>query len=85
MIVTNETKVPLRVPLGKGRVLHLAPNASAHVLLPATQRPAFQKMVENKEISVRSESEAPGTNAAGRGVGNEEGAQPARIQRKGIR
>jgi hypothetical protein len=84
MIVTNETKGPLRVPLGKGKVLHLAPRGSAHVLQAATERAAFQKMVEAKKISVRSEADDPGVDTNGRDS-NDAGTQPARIQRKGLR
>lgn len=83
MIVTNETKGPLRVPLGKGRMLHLAPMASAHILRPATEREAFKKMVEKKLISVRSEADDPSADPSGRSVADG-GVQPARIQRKGL-
>lgn len=85
MIVRNETKRPLRVPLGKGKVLHLGPSKSGHVLLPATERPAFQKMVERGEISVRSEADHPGTSSDGRDGAEADGQQPAKIQRKGLR
>lgn len=84
MIVINETNAPLRVPLGKGKVLHLAPLGSAHILQSATERAAFQRLVEAKKISVRSESDDPGSERSGRD-GNDAGGQPARIQRKGLR
>lgn len=85
MLVTNETNEVLRVPLGKGKVLHLGPRQTGHVLRAATERPAFLRMVERKEISVRAESETPGVDTGGRGVGEEQGSQPPRLQRKGLR
>ncbi len=84
MIVTNLTKGPLRVPLGKGKVLHLAPLGTAHVLQAATEHPAFQKLVDAEKISVRSENDDPGADKSGR-EGSDAGTQPARIQRKGLR
>ncbi len=80
MIVENLTSGPIRVPLGRGKVLHLGRGQSASVHKPATERPAFLKMVERKEIAVRSEQDAPRESG-----GNEDGKQPARIQRKGLR
>ena len=81
MIVTNETSEALRIPLGKGKVLHLGPRQSGHVLRPATERPAFLRMVERKQVSVRSESDTPGAETGG----PIQGSQPSRIQRKGLR
>ena len=82
MIVRNETEKPIRVPLGKGKVLHLGPGKSGSVLRPATERPAFVRMVERGDISVRSESDAPSDE--GRGGADADGQQPSSIQRKGL-
>lgn len=81
MIVRNETTGPLRIPLGRGKVLHLGPGKSGHVLAPATERPAFIKMVERGEISVRSEADDPNVDKGS----DADGQQPSRIQRKGLR
>ena len=82
MIVTNETHEPLRVSLGAGKVLHLAPLGSANISTRAAERPAVQRMVEAGKIRLTSETDAP-DESPGAGAGPK-GQQPARIQRKGL-
>ena len=83
MIVKNETTRPLRVPLGEGKVLHLAPRASGNISARAAARPSVQRLVERGELSMVSEADTPeeGPGADVRAAGT----QPARIQRKGLK
>ncbi len=83
MIVNNQTPKPLRLQLGGGKVLHLAPRGSGNISPTAAERPAIQKMVERGDISIVSESE---THHEGPTIARPTGdTPPARKQRKGLK
>jgi hypothetical protein len=50
--IRNRTQAPLRVPLARGRVLHLGPGRTGQVSDDALQYPAFRKLVEAGSIEV---------------------------------
>lgn len=59
--VRNKTNRPLRVPLPRGRVLHLGPNQTGQVA--DLDHPPLQKMIDAKELEVvetDARSGAPG-------------------------
>jgi len=44
--ITNKTHQPLRVPLPRGKVLHLGPNATGEVSHKQLDHPPFKALVE---------------------------------------
>ena len=85
--VRNKTRKPIRVPLGRGKVLHLGPGNTGQVSPQATERPAFQRLVEQGEIELTDDGDSggPGSEGSGRVQGSTQGHKPSRIQRTGDR
>lgn len=50
--IVNKTHGPLRVPLPKGKILHLGPNKTGQVSVHDADHPPLQKMVEAGQIEL---------------------------------
>ena len=50
--IRNITRQPLRIPLPRGKFLHLGPGHEGHVAPSALERPALQKLVEAGQVEV---------------------------------
>ncbi len=64
-VVRNKTQAPVKIPLGRDRVLHLGPGHAGRVSREATLRPAFRKLVEAGTIAVEGEAEGAELHADG--------------------
>ena len=51
-LIRNKTLLPLRVPLGGGRVLHLGPGQTGNVADDAPESAAIRRMIKSKKIEV---------------------------------
>jgi hypothetical protein len=86
-VVRNKTRKPIRVPLGKGKVLFLGPGKTGNVSPQAAEREAFVKLIDQGEIELLSDGEAGGGEGAQSGRVHEatHGNPQRRIQRTGDR
>ncbi len=64
-IVKNKTQKPLRVPLPRGKTLHLGPGKSGQIATEAAEHAALKKLVASGEIEVVEAGDEP--DAAGGG------------------
>lgn len=65
--IKNKARRPLRVPLSRGRSLHLGPGKEGQVATQDAERDSFKKLVEAGDIEVLGEGSgpvAPGSNVA---------------------
>jgi len=83
---------PIRIPLPRGKTLHLGPGGRAQVHDDALQRPALRKLIDSGEIAVLGNEPHPGERdpdpgrKAGPGARPELGRAPSKnISRKGDR
>lgn len=87
-VVRNTTHAPLRVPLGRGRVLHLGPGQSGNVADDALQTPAIARMIKARKLEQVGTEEAS-VELVAAGAAPREFAQghghPTRISPKGNR
>ena len=67
--VKNKTQRPLRVPLPRGKTVHLGPGKSSHITTKAAEHPGLKKLIEAGEIEVLDE----GAGASGGGGGGPQG------------
>ena len=67
--VKNNTQRPLRVPLPRGKAVHLGPGKSGQITTEAAEHPGLKKLVEAGEIEVLDE----GAGASGGGGGGPQG------------
>ncbi|HEX6852220.1 MAG TPA: hypothetical protein VF139_12535 [Candidatus Polarisedimenticolaceae bacterium] len=87
-VVRNKTRTPLRVPLGRGRFLHLGPGQTGQVGDDAPEVPALKRMVKLKKLELLGDEDEAFETAAAGGPPREfaQGhAQPTRIFPKGNR
>jgi hypothetical protein len=56
--IRNTTHKPLRVPLPKGKTLHLGPQLTGQVAANALEHPPFKKLVESGDIEIVGEGKA---------------------------
>ena len=70
--ITNKTHRPLRVPLPRGKVLHLGPNATGEVSHKQLDHPPFKALVEAGEIEILGDGESIGSASASGGSPNPE-------------
>lgn len=86
--IRNATHVPLRVPLGGGRVLHLGPGQSGNVADDAPKEPRVARMIKTRKLEVvggdESAVETVGAGASPREFAHGH-AHPTRIFPKGNR
>ena len=71
--IVNKTRRPLRIPLPRGKTLHLGPAGRGQVHPDALERPALQKLVKAGDIEVLDEGQGP-AGADGRGSGRVQGS-----------
>jgi hypothetical protein len=85
--IKNLTRQPLRVPLPRGKFLHLGPGHEGQVNPSALERPALQKLVEAGKVEVVGDGEQPGGSPgdAPRSHGSTQGPAPKVAGRKGDR
>ena len=57
--VRNKTPRPLRVPLPRGKVLHLGPSMEAQIADNAVEHAAVKKLVKTGTIEILGEGERP--------------------------
>ena len=69
--VQNKTRRPLRVPLPRGKSLHLGPGKTGQVSAEATEHPALRKLVDSGELEVLGDG-TPATGRADAGPGGPE-------------
>lgn len=66
--IVNKTHRPLRVPLPRGKVLHLGPDATGQVSHNNLEHPPFQALVEEGVVEIQGDgtsveaASAPGGN-----------------------
>lgn len=58
--VINKTHEPIKVPLPRGKVLHLGPNKSGKIAHQDLEHPPLKLLIEEKKIAVEDD-EAVGT------------------------
>ena len=57
-VVRNKTRTPLRVPLGRGRFLHLGPGQTGQVADDAPELPALARLVKTRKLELVGSEEA---------------------------
>lgn len=66
--IVNKTRRPLRIPLPRGKTLHLGPSREGQVHPDALERPALKKLIDAGDIEVLGDGEHPsGTGDRGSG------------------
>ncbi len=85
--IQNKANRPIRVPLPRGKVLHLGPRESGQVHPDTLERPAVKKMLEAGELEVVDDEEARtgGTGAKSGNPSTQGHPSGARMHRKGDR
>ena len=63
--IKNKTTKPLRVPLPRGKTVHLGPAKSGQITTEAAEHPALKKLVEAGEIEVIDEEAGGGSGGPG--------------------
>ena len=56
-LVRNQTSLPIRVPLGRGKFLHLGPGQTGQVADEAPKLPAVAKLIKGKKLKVEGAEE----------------------------
>ena len=62
--IVNKTHIPLKIPLPRGKVLHLGPDKTGQINDHAVEHPPLQKLVEAGKVEILDEG-AHGTAAHG--------------------
>lgn len=62
--VRNKTHAPLRVPLPRGKVLHLGPSKTGQIAPQAADHPPLQKLVEADQIEIFDDTTAHAAGSA---------------------
>jgi hypothetical protein len=71
--VKNKTNRPLRVPLPRGKTVHLGPAKSAQITKEAAEHPGLKKLIDAGEIELVEEQGGSAGAGEGRMIGH--GAQ----------
>lgn len=64
-IIKNKTNRPLRVPLPRGKTVHLGPAKSAQITTEAAGHPGLKKLVEAGEIELLEDGDVEGGGGPG--------------------
>ena len=64
-VLRNTTHEPIRVPLGGGHVLHLAPHGTGRIADRAADSKAVRALVEKGRVEVTTDDSASGPAGAG--------------------
>ena len=59
-IIKNKTNRPLRVPLPRGKTIHLGPGKSGQISTEAAEHAGLKKLIEAGEIDLFDEESAAG-------------------------
>ncbi len=65
--IVNKTHGALRVPLPRGKVLHLSLNQTAHVSVHDADHPPLQKLVEEGKVKLLDDASNEAVPELGRG------------------
>jgi hypothetical protein len=86
-VIRNKTVRPMRVPLPKGKVLHLGPRKEGQISAHDLDHPPLQKLVESGEIEILDDRAASsGTPGEGGGHVDVQGHHPNnRVKKRGDR
>ena len=57
--VRNKTHAPLRVPLPRGKVLHLGPNQTGQIAHTDVDHPPLQQLVESDTLEIVDDQATP--------------------------
>ncbi len=57
-IIVNKTHAPIKVPLPRGKVLHLGPNKSGKIAHQDLEHPPLKLLIEEKKIAVEDDGPA---------------------------
>ncbi len=68
--VRNKTAQPIRVPLPRGKILHLGPKMDAQIADNAVEHTALEKLVKAGTIEILGEGEAERAREGGAGAAN---------------
>jgi len=63
-IVVNKTHAPIKVPLPRGKVLHLGPDKSGKIAHQDLEHPPLKRLIEEKTIEVEDDGSADSTEKA---------------------
>ena len=63
--IKNKTNRPLRVPLPRGRTVHLGPGKSGQIATAAAEHAGLKKLVDAGEIEILEEESGPGETGVG--------------------
>ena len=82
--VKNKTNKPLRVPLPRGKTVHLGPAKSGQITTEAAEHAALKKLVEAGEIEIIDDGgeSAAGGPGGGGGSGARHGHGGAGVMRR---
>ena len=69
--IRNTTPSPLRVPLGRGRVLHLGPGQTGRIADEAVTTRGVRRLIESGAVTVFGDGGHPGEFEEGRGLPRE--------------
>jgi hypothetical protein len=58
--IKNKTNRPLRVPLPRGKTVHLGPGKSSQITTEAAEHAGLKKLIEAGEVEILDEESAPG-------------------------
>jgi hypothetical protein len=85
--IRNCTARPLKIPLPRGKFLHLGPRNTGQVHLDALERPAVKKLLESGDLEVvEDDATRRGNDAARGGPTSTHGHPPGTgVHRKGDR
>lgn len=53
--ILNKTRRPLRVPLPRGKILHLGPNHTGQIADHAVDHPGFKSLLEAGDVEIVAE------------------------------
>ena len=82
--VKNKTQRPLRVPLPRGKTVHLGPGKSGQISTEAAEHPGLKKLIEAGEIEVLDESAGASEGGGGgpQGHGTAQGHSSGGVNRR---
>jgi hypothetical protein len=63
-IVVNKTNAPVKVPLPRGKVLHLGPKKSGKIAHQDLEHPPLKLLIEEQTIEVEDDGAASSTERA---------------------
>jgi hypothetical protein len=59
--IVNKTRRPLKIPLARGRVLHLGPGKVGQIATADAERETFKSLVESGAVEIVGEGSGPTT------------------------